>query len=68
MGALAVGVFLIVLGIVIALFGEKDVDPKGGSISRLFSMPRRNVKAVKWGAAVSLIVLGVVLMLGVDRL
>ena len=62
------GVVLIGLGVVIALFGDKDVDPKGGTISKLFSMPRNNVRGVKWGAALSLIAFGLVLVLGADRL
>ena len=68
MSAVLAGVALIGLGVAIAFFGDKDVDPKGGRISKLFSMPRTNAKALKWGGALSLIAFGVALMLGVDGL
>jgi hypothetical protein len=68
MSAQFLGVLLVGVGVAIALFGDKEVDAKGGRISKLFSMPASNVKAAKWGVAVSLIGLGVVLMVGADRL
>ena len=60
------GLVLIALGVALALFGDKEVDPKGGTISKLFSMPRTNAKAVKWALALGMIAFGVVLVLGLQ--
>jgi len=68
MSAQLSGVVLVCLGVAIALFGDKAVDAKGGSISRLFSMSTLHAKVVKWAAALLLIVSGAVLMLGAGRL
>ena len=65
MSTVVAGIVLIGLGVVIAFVGDKEMDPKGGRISKLFSMPPTNAKALKWGGAVSLIAFGVVLMLDV---
>jgi hypothetical protein len=66
MSAEVAGLVLVALGVVLALFGDKEVDPKGGTISKLFSMPPTNAKAVKWALALGMIAFGVLLVLGVN--
>ena len=66
MSAEVAGVVLVALGVGLALYGDKEVDPKGGRISKLFSMTPANAKVVKRGLALGMIAFGVVLFLGVD--
>ena len=66
MSAEVAGLVLVALGVALAVFGDKEVDPKGGTISKLFSMPSTNAKATKWGLALGMIALGVMLVLGVE--
>jgi hypothetical protein len=46
----AVGTGLIVLGILIIVYGDRQVGDKrrGGVITRTFSMPTLNAKVLKW--------------------
>ena len=67
MNDLVAGIILAGLGVAVALFGDKDVNPRGGAISKLFSLPRTNAKGTKWGAALALIAFGVFLILGAGR-
>ena len=62
------GIGLIAVGVLVAIFGDRNVDPKGGRISRAFSMPRMNAQGVKWAAAILLVVFGVVLLFRGARL
>lgn len=63
-----VGIALIAIGLLVAVYGDKRVDAKGGTISKAFSMPRANAKVLKWAIAIISIGLGVALLVGGGRL
>ncbi len=58
------GIFLIAFGILVAVFGEKEVNSKGGKISKVFSMLPLNARVLKWAVALTSIWFGVALLLG----
>ena len=43
-----IGIILIIFGIVIILWGDKDLSVKGGELLRLFSWPHGTAKWAKW--------------------
>jgi hypothetical protein len=63
--AFAVGPALIVLGVLIIAFGDRQVGDKRreGVIARAFSMPPLNVRVLKWVIGIGCIWLGVAAVL-----
>ena len=56
------GIALVVVGVLVAIFGDRNVDAKGGRISKALSMPRLGARFVNWAVAVLLVVVGVALL------
>ena len=63
-----VGIALVALGLLVAVFGDKRVDAKGGKVSKVFSMPPLNAKVLKWAVALISICFGVALVFGSGHL
>jgi hypothetical protein len=58
------GISLLALAIIIALFGDRTVQERGGAIQRTFSLPKRRVAFVKWPIAVAVAFAGLWVLLG----
>lgn len=53
------GAILIVVGVVFALFGDRNVPVKGGVILKLFSAPEGQMRWLKWLMGGALVYAGV---------
>ena len=58
-----IGLSLLALAIVIALFGDKTVQERGGLVQRVFSMPKGRAAFVKWPIAGALAIAGLWVLL-----
>jgi len=61
-----VGVILVVLGLAIIAFGDKNIrqGEREGIVLRFFSMPSLHVKFVKWAVGILCIWFGIALLFG----
>jgi threonine/homoserine/homoserine lactone efflux protein len=58
----AIGIGLVVAGLVLAVYGDAKVSSGGGFISRLFRWPEGRAKWLKLGIGLALIYAGVMLL------
>ena len=57
------GLLLLALAAIIALFGDRTVQEQGGVIQRAISLPKRRVTFVKWPIAVAIAFAGLWVLL-----
>ena len=52
------GVVLVVMGLAVIVYGDKNVKKNGGAVLKTFSMPRLNAIVLKWAVGILLIWFG----------
>ena len=58
------GLSLLALAVLIALFGDRTVEERGGVVQRVFSWPKRRIAFVKWPIAGAVAFAGLWVLLG----
>jgi hypothetical protein len=57
------GIALVIVGVLVAIFGDKMVSAKPGAIAKGASLPPISARLVKWVVAVLLVWFGVALVI-----
>jgi len=61
---IAFGVFLLILGVAILVWGDRKLNVREGMILKLASKPASHVKILKWAMAFAAFYCGIGLILG----